>query len=292
MSKPAPNLIPITPETMSKALTATDDFGYEMRVRTLLENNGGVVQHGWTYSDPATGKTRQFDIRCAFRHNKSRRFLQLALECKNLTPESPLIVSGVSRTQSESFHDFIVSSHSAIEGLQGIRRVQSNNQIYPVGEFAGKNLIRLKQGDKGLIPSREYESEIYDRWSQAIASADELCKNATRAAETTPGPTFTVVVPGVVVPDDTLWSLQYDREGNFGSGPVPSKAVSFFLNHKVGMPLGHHLYFSHVEFWTFGGLKQFVANLNSPNANWEDWLPGSVDPSNSPSVMKHHINIL
>ena len=279
MGKRSPQAVPVTPEILSEALAVSDDFGHEIRVRTLLENNGCKVQHGWSYADSKLGKTRQFDLRGELRHRLPHApwYFQFALECKNLTPSSPLIISGLPRTQEESFHD-IIDAYFYPAGFPnaGVFRARDENRVYPVGGFAGKSLLRLKpDGDSGkLVPARDGESEIYDKWSQALASANDPCLSAMHAAKNGQDKVRTVVLPGVVVPDNTLWSVQYDREGRFGSGPIQTNAVSLFLNHEIELGAKDvHVSLSHVEFWTVSGLRKFLADLVKPGATWDEWYP-------------------
>src|SRR5436309_4490445 len=90
------SLVPIDPADIRKAISGADDFGHEMRVRNLLEVTPAInFEHGGTYKDEVTGKPRQFDFRCSLR--KGDALLSLAVECKNLSNESPLVMSGTWR---------------------------------------------------------------------------------------------------------------------------------------------------------------------------------------------------
>src|SRR5438874_9470337 len=90
------------------AISDAVDFGQEMRVRNLLEVTPAInFEHGGTYKDQVTGKPRQFDFRCSLR--KQNALLSLAVECKNLSVESPLVISGTWRRNEEAFHELIES---------------------------------------------------------------------------------------------------------------------------------------------------------------------------------------
>ena len=169
---------------LAQAVLAEDDFGHEMRVRSLLEHAAGQVRHGWTYLDPVEEKPRQFDLRCVLRHFNSERYMQMAVECKNLAPEAPLIISGTRRTYEESFHDFVHSDTraSTVTGTY-VCRSHVKNEVYPCGGFVGKSLLRVKPNEEEarFVRTSAVESEIYNRWAQTLASAHELCRDALSA---------------------------------------------------------------------------------------------------------------
>ena len=176
-----------------------------------------ILEHGGTYTDPITGKPRQFDYRCSLTTNAAR--LSLAVECKNLT--SPLILCGIERPLNEAFHDLIEStkiyrapdSEVSFGCTSATRRAK--NKFYKAGEFVAKSLLRT-QSDKSSIkppPERERDSDIYERWAQAVSSAVELAETACRSATGLPKRNktlLTAILPIVVVPNGQMWSLTYD----------------------------------------------------------------------------------
>ena len=96
---------PITKEDLLSYLTTADDFQFEIDVfRSCLEKDR-FAEHGGTYQDPLTGKDRQFDIRMKI--TKGPCILRLAVECKNLKPNYPLLVSRVPRRREESYHQAV-----------------------------------------------------------------------------------------------------------------------------------------------------------------------------------------
>src|SRR5437899_5879425 len=153
-----------------------------MICRRSLGSRGMMLQNLFRRS-----KSRQFDYRCWIRGDRGR--LALAIECKNITPAAPLIVCGAPRPANEAFHDLIESRQGRFEdnriiytGLSSVtRRVLDNNMFYPKDEFVGKSLLR-RNLEKGTV-ARPGESEIYDRWSQALSSGVELAKSATKLAK-------------------------------------------------------------------------------------------------------------
>ena len=276
--------VAVTVEAMAQALAVADDFGHEMRVRSALEQcgakGGAKVQHGWTYLDPIEERPRQFDLRCAIKHHEFARYLQMAIECKNLALEAPLIISGTRRTDEEAFHDYVYSEPRSGRTIVGVNRCRIENSFYDRGGFVGKSIVRLKPNrEEGiLVQASALESEIYNRWAQALASADELCKNAALASEGGPLMTCTFILPAVVVPDGTLWTVQYNNVGSFGSGPVPSTYATMFVNHEVVVaPNTCWMNLSHIHFFTLTGLRKFLADLLRPKNTWEEWFPASAE---------------
>ena len=143
--------MPVDPADIRRAISDADDFGHEMRVRNLLEVTPAInFEHGGTYKGPITGKPRQFDFRCSLR--KQNALLSLAVECKNLSVESPLVISGTWRRNEEAFHDLIESRTGRFEsgsmvfvGLSSTtRRSQGGDSFYGPNKFVGKSLLRVK----------------------------------------------------------------------------------------------------------------------------------------------------
>jgi len=283
----------ITADLIKASILTEDDFGHEMRVRKVLESvPGAEVTHGWTYRDPQEGKPRQFDLRFTLRHEKYGRCIQLAVECKNLSPDAPLIVSGTDRVASESFHDYIKSEtriglafgQTAFTPSNSIQRCEGASSVYKPGAFVGKSLLRLKPDAKesNLVRAAAQESEIYGRWSQSLASADELCKRAPNFGfgQSKVAAVTTVTLPFVVVPDGTLWKCHYESTGKIRGAPIPADEVFFFINHLVEVRLlpmeQGRVALSHVHFVTLKGLRLFIQGLmSSVPGRWEEWFYGT-----------------
>jgi hypothetical protein len=262
----------ITADAIAQAIATTDDFGHEMRVKAILKR-GAHVQHGWAYLDPIEGKPRQFDFRARVDHREHAWRIQMAVESKNLAAEAPLIISGTARTKEEAFHHFVVSETN--QGGPRVMSVWRDQEIYPQGRFAGKNALRLRPDRGFLVPGPD--SDIYGRWAQALASADELCKEAIAATDHLQRQVCTVVLPVVVVPDGTLWMAEYREDGTM-TGPVQSDSTTLFVNHEiVVVPRNHWMKLGHVHFFTLKGLEGFMMTLTAKGASWEEWFPSSAE---------------
>jgi len=99
----------ITEADIQKYLDDRDDFDLELFAFRTLKANGWFAELGGTYVDPVLGKPRQYDVRARIRFSQGiERELYLAVECKSLTKENPLVVSCVPRPIRESLHDVII----------------------------------------------------------------------------------------------------------------------------------------------------------------------------------------
>ena len=101
------NSDPITATELHKYLDETSDFAFEIEVLRELESIGCFdLSHGGTYSDPLTGKSRQYDIR-ATAEASTRMNILMAVECKRLRPENPLMILCLPPTEGENYHELI-----------------------------------------------------------------------------------------------------------------------------------------------------------------------------------------
>src|SRR5260370_37168803 len=92
---------PITERDLEAFVASDSDFAFEMKVLAQLRSLEFDCEHSGTYQDPVSDKIRQFDIRA--KKKKGDYLLALAVECKNVRPSSPLLLSAVPRTATESF---------------------------------------------------------------------------------------------------------------------------------------------------------------------------------------------
>jgi len=245
-----------------------------MRVAACLsEIRAYQYTHGGTYTDPISGKPRQYDLRANLRIDDYS--INLAVECKNLSSSSPLIICGTMRAEADAYHDIIDSRFGSFEskgrkmvGASSITlRTRGVSCFYPHGKFVGKSLLRAKL-DRSLsaIP----DSDIYDRWSQALSSSIELadlaCKKAYLERKQH---VYSTILPIVVIPDETLWIASYDLRGNLVAEPSEADECEFFVGRNVEITLDaqrqlitlHNFSFSHIHFFTLSGFKSFVSKL-------------------------------
>jgi hypothetical protein len=268
--------MPILPSDIRNVVASEDGFGHEMRVGAAIRGVPAIaMQHGGTYTDPASGKPRQFDYRCALR--KEAASLSLAVECKSLSRSVALAVCGIKRRDDEAFHDLIESRKSTsgpeftMRGWSSVtRRANREDAFYPPGEFVGKSLVRIQCGNNHLV--RTPDSDIYDKWEQALSSAVELAKSACSSAKSFSGPNFfTAVLPVVVVPDDRLWKVVYDDSGSISADPSEVTECDLYVGREieVGPPEPPQKFvFSHVHFFTLTGFRSFLSKMAVNEQAW------------------------
>ena len=114
---------------------------------------------------------------------------------------------------------------------------------------------QVRRNDDGSLKGKD--DEVFERLSQAQSSAFDLIQTAATVRD--PNQTA-AVVPMLVIPDETLWCVEYDSEGN-PSEPKQRDEVSFFLGQHI--PLKNFLTFhlSHIEIVTFSALPTSIDQI-------------------------------
>lgn len=283
---------PITLTDIEEYLANYADFTFELRVLKELTGLNLQCQHGGTYDDPVTGKSREFDIRalsirtCPYKSQRTLIRLHLSVECKNLRDNFPLVLHCLKRKKNESYNELIytsdpekryesVSVGPALESnVKSIRAVKLT--LYPEGEYVAKSADQIgRRSDRTIIAN---DGSVFEKISQAINSSRDLISaaNDLEADEKTEFLTF--VCPVLVVPDSTLWQVRYSDDGARTGPPEPVKHVTYFIGKEwsVGSNLQRLSYsISHLEILTFSEINNFVTEyltsyLNSiyDEVNW------------------------
>lgn len=270
------NSKPIVAADLDEYLKSSSDFAFEVETLHLLHGLGLKCLHGGLYEDPVTGKQRQFDIRATAKFARTGPttedlIVRLAVECKNVRENYPVLVSCVPRTKQEAFHDFW-------RGIKGERfnRVQRTKPnfpsiLYEKAEPVGKSIVqvgRLAEGTKAIEGS---DADLFDKWTQCLSSAAALVeigpgsKREDRCARVT-------VIPFLVVPDQRLWSVRYGADGALLAAPEQVNRCSFFVD-RAYVQSTHEFHVSHVEVVTRSGMQQFVEQHLSSEDQVADLLP-------------------
>lgn len=262
---------PIESEDIAEYISSQSDFGFELRVLRLLREAGWTCEHAGTYEDPLTRKPRQFDIR-AFRQ-VDETTIDIAVECKNLRREAPIVLFAVPRLPQESFHQVVFSFvpqtnrivPKFVQERARVIRVAGTGSVYEPAEPVGKSYGQVCRDSKGEFKAAD--PNIYEKWSQALASCRDLIDFAESRAEEFQSPShFSVVVPFLVVPDGTLWAVPYAEDGSPVGRPARTDWLPYFVEKQptpffsVGR-LGCDL--SHLEFVTVTGLLGRLTFLDS-----------------------------
>ena len=269
--------VKISKAELIKYLNTSSDFAFELHCLERLSKIGFDCQHGGSYTDPVTKKTRQFDIRA--QKSQERLRIQCAIECKNLSESFPLLVMCVPRAQSESFHELIFSGHpdmfeqsypicSANEKKCETIRVNQPHSTYAVGKPVGKSCAQIGKGNDDSITAND--TEVFAKWSQALASADDLADEATQEGEVRKDFRLSLILPVLVVPDGMLWKVDYESNGTRNGDPIQTDRCSFFVDkyYSAGFLQGTSLIISHLEFVTLAGLDLLMKDILVLNNSW------------------------
>jgi hypothetical protein len=250
-------------------LEKTSDFTFEIKTLNQLINLGFNCEHGGTYEDPITKKTREFDIRASKRLIDEDQFkvdIHLSVECKNIRDNYPLVIQSVQRSANESYMDLIWSFHSwnsfRLEHSYSQRlSLFENDSPYLVGEPIGKSCEQVGVNNNDEIVAND--SSVFDKISQSINAAYSLMLDAHYAsADEEDISIASLVVPVLIVPDDKLWNITYNNNGAITNEPsmVPNCEYyidkSWLLGEKSEQQVRYSL--THLEIVQLGYLGQFI----------------------------------
>ena len=149
----------------------------------------------------------------------------------------------------------------------------------------GKSCAQVTKEKDGKMKGSD--SDIYEKWSQAISSAFDLIRTVPKDIHAYLNPplppgavvhsievfeyretvsTF-AVIPALVLPDGLLWKACYDSDGNFVP-PEPADRVTYFIDKTYSLAgclvdtsssKAHTI--SHLEIFTVAGLRDFLSRL-------------------------------
>jgi hypothetical protein len=264
----------ITVADIEEYLSTQDDFALELFVYHAARTAGLNVTHGGTYEDPLTKKPRQYDIR-AWAENNYRR-IDLAIECKSLRTSFPLLISRIARVKEEAFHQVIYSfkrQRNSIlpdfnEPPANALTMKGENSIYPVAGYVGKSTSQIGRNDKGELLSGD--AQVFEKWSQALASADELIADAVyHYRKSDRGLLLTAVIPVLVVSDNTLWVADYSDDGELQGSPRQVSDALLYVGREYSRPLGITFTATHLHICTKSHVHSLLDDLAGGGAIWD-----------------------
>jgi len=258
----------ITSTDITEYLDIQDDFDLELFVYRSLLEKGIASSHGGTYIDPHLGKARQFDIRASVGFPNVGWELSLAIECKSLNTDFPLIVSRVPRPEFETAHYLVRTWRiGTIKRIEPFQATGGRLLLYGAGLAVGKHTFQLRR-DPPKNSFKTGDSGSYDKWSQALASAADLVKSAWSAdARYGVTQTFSLVLPMLVVSDGALWVVDYDERGQ-RSEPKLVEECQLFVDRTYELePRGAGTYtITHLHIFTRTGFVSFLRGIMAPNS--------------------------
>jgi hypothetical protein len=195
---------PITETDLVEYLNGYSDFSFELKVLSKFIALGFTCEHGGTYEDPITNKSREFDIRA--RYDKDSMRLCLSVECKNLRNNFPLITHCLQRRRNESYNEIICTFDpkkssdesfvvDALTEFSRSVRLPSGNTIYQKGDFVAKSGDQVGRKPDKTITSTD--GDTFDKISQAINSAYDLVYEAQHI-KITSNSYFSLIFPVLV----------------------------------------------------------------------------------------------
>jgi hypothetical protein len=268
---------PIEKQDLVEYLKSHDDFQFELDVFRLCLAGGAVVEHGGIYRDPVTKKDRQFDIRMLVR--RRQLLVRLAIECKNLKTNHPLLVSRIPRRAEENFHEIVLSyrrsSQSLLSGTPSTEeiRVQGPAGMFEVGKLVGKSTAQVGRTLSGDLITGD--AEVYEKWAQALASAFDLVAESVDDYRLTATPAAaTVVIPILVVADGTLWTVDYSADGLVIAEPATADKCEIFLGKEINTGvMGVSYTFSHLLVFTKSSFDGYLDRLMTNDLYWDRIFP-------------------
>lgn len=255
---------PVTQADLEAFIKTQDSFALELHAYSLALDLGFSATHAGSYKDRVTGKTRQFDVR-ANRKCGDNFHVYLAIECKCLRPSFPLLVSRIPRHPSESSQDIIRGAGQAETNFGRVdypefrvAHIDRLNPFYPINQHVGKALVQVGLNEAGGFVSND--NEVFDKWGQAVASANGLLRNAADLSPRAGISQASIVLPVLLIPDETLWVASYSEDGTLQQGPVQQDGVQFYIGdkHKFDPEVMREFTMTHLHIVTKTGLKKFL----------------------------------
>ncbi|MCP4050223.1 MAG: hypothetical protein GY730_05910, partial [bacterium] len=215
------------------------DFSFEIKVLKLLNDKYFECNHSGTYKDPNTKKHREFDIRAINKLVMGENLilrLCLAVECKNIRKNNPLVIHCLPRLDVEAYQQVILVSESGSNLRMFDKRVfeiknekpLDDNCFYEVGEPVGKSCDQIGRKKDGEIINND--SQAFDKISQAINSAYDMARESF-CIEDKDTHFISFILPVLVVPNNRIWSITYDKLGRITSGPELVDSISYYIDH-------------------------------------------------------------
>jgi hypothetical protein len=193
------------------------------------------------------------------------------------------------RQHRETYTGYIRSTYNQIGGT-GFRFFHSFiGTIFKANEMVAKSVVRLEKtrDQRGELWRVGSESDIYDKWSQAIASCGGLIREACSAANGRLGAEFqSFIFPIVVIPDNSLWVVDYRGDGTVAKEAYEVESCDYFIGKEMSADAGPKsdcLRISHVRFMTLTGFKNFITCLRVTASYWDTWFPPNSSPNWPPA---------
>lgn len=262
-------------DTLNRYLNEKSDFNFELKILNMMRGLNITCEHSGTYMDSGTGIVREFDIR-AHASNENHTHLRMAVECKNLKRNNPLLVMCVKRNNNESFHHVVKGYRESginrfidrtfYDGAPDVVKMCGMDSLYPPSSYTGKSISQVAVLSNGNEISAS-DSDVFSKWTQCVASSVDLIKDSLWDYHNRNGDNFetiSLILPILVIPDETLWSVKFDDDGNKLGDPELTNHVSVYIDRQniIGENTRHtkvnHYCLSHIDIFTKSGLEAYL----------------------------------
>jgi hypothetical protein len=217
---------------------------------------------------------REFDIRAWGAHNSRR--IGLAIECKGLTADNPLLVSCVPRESQEAGHSYLFSDRAVGAGGSHTR-VQPKAPArppytYQAGQGVGKSLRQVRRDKTGKMVGGD---EVFDKWTHALASLGEMVDEGAAALSTGPvTPKMVAFLPVLVVSDGTLWIADYSSRGELQRAPFQHTDVTYYFGRKYFLKREGAIFtISHLHIFTRTAIRDWLVEIARGGGIWDELFP-------------------
>jgi hypothetical protein len=256
---------PLSQEDVQEFLDAgrEADFLLEIEALRLLDEMSYRLDFCGRYDDAASHKTREFDLQ-AWQTGNDGRTVVLAVECKNISENSPILALCSPTTNRERYIAFIERK----KPTEGLNHLSSPFKVkrcewppYIENEYDCRTIEQIARQVKGNQGPKIVAAgnQVYSKWEQATASLGALIRQA--AEDALPIENECYFFPILVVPDETLWSVCYDLKGKrtVPPGKVDFVLQSISLRCEFGSKPPHEsLHISKMHVTTLTGFRKFL----------------------------------
>jgi hypothetical protein len=157
-------------------------------------------------------------------------------------------------------------------------RVPNDRGLYSFEAHVGRSITQVSRTNDGDFSASDAES--FEKWSQALASSADLIKQACMACETAHGKEFaTAIIPCLVVPNDTLWVVDYNQSGQRLCAPKSEEHATLYIGRLYEGPNRFSYTITHLHILTRAGARAFFGRVGNDPSLWDTLFPTTLFPN-------------
>lgn len=265
---------------ISAFLAKTSDFSFEMKMKQILTSIDDEMSFSGSYTDPVSGKQRQYDFQCRVARADTDTLVIFCVEAKNIKIEKPVVVHQTKRLPRECFSNYILGQGSAGgTSFAGptIKRIMNNTQLISADAFVGRSFDQFGEPGK--------EEHLYDKFSQATNHAGSLLRSDRKLFQMRQK--AIVLVPVVAIPNNALWVIDYDETGRTVQEPRLEPMTPYYIGSdwecEYRPPSRLKYCIGHTFICTEGKLAELLNELSAPMPAGLaiSYLQGTQAPNNN-----------